>query len=133
MRLAPALMFDEGAVALRDNDLASLSWSAVDGTADIGGGDPVIVVGGGPAGLRVAHEVMRRGLPVVLFNAERWRPYNRVKLTSFLAGEVQIGLVYQTDMFPPGSPLTQYTGQSIVKIDRRNKTAQSNVGRTWRY
>ncbi len=53
--------------------------------------DPVIVVGGGPSGLRVAQELARRGIAVLMFNAERWRPYNRLKLTPFLAGEVQIG------------------------------------------
>jgi len=67
------------------------------------GDDPVIIIGGGPAGVRAAQEVARRGLPAILFNAERWQPYNRVKLTPFLAGDVQIGQIYQPMTFPHGS------------------------------
>ena len=100
---------------------------------DIGERDPVVVVGGGPSGLRVAQEVARRGLPVVLFNAERWPPYNRVKLTPFLAGEVQIGRVYQENVFAPGAFVTQYDCQRIVTIDRAAKTVVNQFGRRWRY
>ena len=93
----------------------------------------VIVVGGGPSGLRVAQELARRDLPVIQFNAERWRPYNRLKLTPFLAGEVQIGVVYQPNLFPAAARVTQYTGQTIVSIDRANRTVESQYGRRWRY
>jgi nitrite reductase (NADH) large subunit len=95
--------------------------------------DPVIVVGGGPSGLRVAQEVSRRGLDVILFNAERWRPYNRLKLTPFLAGEVQIGKVYQQDLFQPGSHVVQYDGQTVVAIDPVAKTVTNQFGRVFRY
>lgn len=93
----------------------------------------MVVVGGGPSGLRVAQEVARRGLPVVLFNAERWAPYNRVKLTPFLAGEVQIGRVYQENVFPPGAAVTQYDCQRIVAIDRATRVVVNHFGRRWRY
>jgi nitrite reductase (NADH) large subunit len=91
------------------------------------------VVGGGPAGLRVAQELCRRSISVILFNAERWRPYNRVKLTPFLAGEVQIGRVYQFEPFAAGAPVTQYNGQTIVAIDRAAKTVTNQFGRHFHY
>lgn len=102
---------------------------APDDATTAGASAPVVVVGGGPSGLRVAQELARRNIPVVQFNAERWRPYNRLKLTPFLAGEVQIGIVYQPNLFPPGAHLTQYTGQTIVAIDRAAKTVESQFGR----
>ena len=93
----------------------------------------VIVVGGGPAGLRAAQELARHDVPVIQFNAERWRPYNRLKLTPFLAGEVQIGIVYQPNLFPAQARVTQYTGQSVVAIDRIARTVENQNGRSFRY
>ena len=58
----------------------------------------------------------------MLFNAERWEPYNRVKLTPLLAGDVQIGQVFQQPNFPAGAKVDLHTGRSIVKIDRRKHT-----------
>lgn len=93
----------------------------------------VIVIGGGPSGIRVAQEVSRRGIPVILFNAERWQPYNRVKLTSLLAGDVQIGQVYQSPCFLTGDKVKLYSSHSIIDIDRQNKTVTGQFGRIWPY
>jgi nitrite reductase (NADH) large subunit len=113
------------------SDGAPLVADAMGSRADVAA--PVIVVGGGPSGLRVAQEVARRGLPVILFNAERWQPYNRLKLTPFLAGEVQIGKVYQQNQFQPGANVIRYDGQTIVVIDAAAKTVTNQFGRTWHY
>ena len=42
----------------------------------------IVVVGTGPVGLHFVHELVRRGVdtPVVLYGAEPWQPYDRVKL-----------------------------------------------------
>jgi nitrite reductase (NADH) large subunit len=132
MELPRSQTFIARTVALRAGALPD-SLTPADHLADDAERSPVIVVGGGPSGLRAAHEVVRRGLPVVLFNAERWRPYNRVKLTPFLAGEVQIGRVYQENVFAPGASVTQYDCQRIVDIDRCAKTVANQFGRRWRY
>ena len=93
---------------------------------------PVVVVGGGPSGLRVAQELARRNIAVIQFNAERWRPYNRLKLTPFLAGEVQIGIVYQAESVSrmaralpniPGRPSSRSTAQP-----RRSKISLAGIG-----
>ena len=99
----------------------------------VGDEPSVVVVGGGPSGLRVAQELARHNVPVTLFNVERWRPYNRLKLTPFLAGEVQIGVVYQPNLFPAGARVTQYTDQTIVAINRKAKTVTNQFGRRFSY
>jgi nitrite reductase (NADH) large subunit len=95
--------------------------------------DPVIVIGGGPCGIRVAQELARRQIPAVLFNAERWQPYNRVKLTPFLAGDIQLGQIYHPLTFAHGSDVAVYSGHSIIDIDRAAKTVTGRYGRSWRY
>lgn len=94
---------------------------------------PVVVVGGGPVGLRAAEELGKRGLRVTLLNAERWRPYNRVKLTPFLAGEVQIGQVYQPLPFQGKGRIKLYTGLRAVTIDREHRLIWTQLGRCFPY
>ena len=91
---------------------------------------PTLVIGAGPAGLRVAEELSRAGAAVVLFNAERWHPYNRIKLTPFLTGEVQIGQVYQPE---PAADvrISRYDGLRIREIDRDRRVAVDDYGRAW--
>jgi len=92
---------------------------------------PMVVIGAGPAGLRVAQELSRNGEQVVLFNAERWLPYNRIKLTPFLTGEVQIGQVYQPESLAPGARISRYDGLRVREIDRARRVAVDDFGRVW--
>lgn len=58
---------------------------------------PVVIVGAGPVGMRVADELTRRApqTPLVIFGAEPWEPYDRVRLSSLLAGEIRVGELRQ--------------------------------------
>ncbi|MEO1205694.1 MAG: FAD-dependent oxidoreductase [Pseudomonadota bacterium] len=94
---------------------------------------PVIVIGGGPVGIRAAQELSRAGCDVVLFNAERWKPYNRVKLTPLLSGDVQLGQVEQSLEFPGDGKVSLYSNTSIVDIDRERKSVTTNRGRQFTY
>lgn len=94
---------------------------------------PIVIVGGGPSGIRAAQELARAGCDSILFNAERWKPYNRVKLTPLLSGDVQLGQVTQPLSFPGPGKVTLYSDNSIVDIDRAARTVTTKLGRTWPY
>lgn len=98
-------------------------------TSKISAEAPVIVIGGGPVGIRAAQELAQRHIPVTIFNAERWQPYNRVKLTPLLAGDVQVGQVYLEPNFPNDARVVQYTGHPIIDIDLKNKIVTGQYGR----
>ena len=51
---------------------------------------PVVIVGAGPAGLRAAQKIHTAApkQPIVIYGDEPWAPYNRVRLSSFLSGEI---------------------------------------------
>jgi nitrite reductase (NADH) large subunit len=95
--------------------------------------DPVVIVGGGPAGIRAAQELSRRGVDCVVFNAERWQPYNRVKLTPLLCGDAQLGQIMQRLEFPGPGVVRLYSEQSVIDIDRVAHTVTTRVGRTFAY
>ncbi|MEM1361336.1 MAG: FAD-dependent oxidoreductase [Pseudomonadota bacterium] len=94
---------------------------------------PVIVVGGGPAGLRAARQLSAAGKTVFLFNAESDRPYNRVKLTPLLAGDVQFGDILLPESFPGPGEVTVFHGTKVVKIDRDAKSVTTSDGGIWPY
>lgn len=94
---------------------------------------PVVVIGGGPVGIRVAQELSRRGLDCVVFNAERWLPYNRVKLTPLLCGDAQLGQVMQPLAFPGPGRVALYSDQSVIDVDRTRHTVTVKSGRVFSY
>lgn len=92
-----------------------------------------IVIGGGPCGVRAAQSLSARGMDVVIFNAEAWEPYNRVKLTPLLAGDVQIGDVYLARDFQGPGAVETVTNMRVTDIDRGAKTVTAADGRVWPY
>lgn len=93
----------------------------------------VVVVGGGPIGLRAAQELSRRGFHVVLLNAERWRPYNRVKLTPLLAGEAQLGQIFTSEHAPLPGKIARFDGVSALDINRAEQKVLASNGREFCY
>lgn len=113
-----------------DHDVES-NASAAPGRADSSA--PVVIIGGGPVGIRTAQELSRLGAEVVVLNAERWLPYNRVKLSTLLAGDAQIGQVMQPLGFPAPGRVLLYSDQSVIDVDRHAHTVVVSSGRSFQY
>ncbi|WP_455206310.1 FAD-dependent oxidoreductase, partial [Kaarinaea lacus] len=98
---------------LQDND-----YPAEQGVAK----KPVVVVGTGPVGIRIAQELLRYapGLPLVQYGAEPWMPYNRVKLSSLLAGDITTIDIQNELRTSREHHVVQHHNCAIHAIDREN-------------
>ncbi|MBI2310999.1 MAG: NAD(P)/FAD-dependent oxidoreductase [Betaproteobacteria bacterium] len=96
---------------------------------------PVVVIGAGPVGVRVAQELRRRApaLPVVIYGAEPWAPYNRVRLSSALAGEMQWAEVTRDVALPPDAATMTRFGCSVTAIQREIRCVVDRTGRVQPY
>jgi nitrite reductase (NADH) large subunit len=95
----------------------------------------VVIIGSGPVGVRVAQELHRRApaQPVVLYGAERHEPYNRVRLSSFLAGELDWEGLTRDLALPAHGNLDKRFGCAVVSIDRRTRSVCDETGRLQAY
>ncbi len=93
---------------------------------------PVIVVGAGPVGRYFADELLKYGgeRHIVVFGDEPYEPYDRVKLSSYLAGETN-------DIWQPtiskSDHLHRLNGERVISIDRENKHVFNQNGDCWSY
>ncbi len=94
---------------------------------------PLVVVGSGPAGVRVVHEIARRkpAASIVWYGAEPWEPYNRVKLSSFLAGDVRWSALIENASIP--AQVDCRFGCRVEAIDRSAREVLDSAGRRQRY
>ena len=81
---------------------------------------PVVIVGSGPVGVRFAQELYRRNASqsVVLYGAELEGPYNRVRLSSLLAGELDWRAFRSESSLPKSSVLVRRFDCEVTLIDR---------------
>lgn len=84
---------------------------------------PVVIVGSGLVGVRVAQELARRdpALPIVLYGEEESEPYNRVRLTSFLAGELGWESLTRDLCLPERARIERRYGCAVVAIARKSR------------
>ncbi len=82
----------------------------------------VVIIGAGPAGVRCAERLSRRGVDVTLIGAEVGAPYNRVALSQFLAGDLdEAALVTHTDRQLAELRVTHRPGTRVAAIERAAK------------
>ncbi|WP_026180329.1 FAD-dependent oxidoreductase [Hahella ganghwensis] len=96
---------------------------------------PVIVVGAGPSGLRCVEELLRHQLkrPVWLFGEERWEPYNRVRLSSLLAGDIRLSDIDLRLSARSMSRVVHVSQCRVVAIDPALRQITDQYGRRHSY
>lgn len=90
---------------------------------------PVVIVGAGPVGVRLAGELGRRTeeLPIVIYSDEPWEPYNRVRLSSFLAGELGRQALGGDRSLPEDGRVLRIH-RRVVEIDRAERCVRDAAG-----
>lgn len=104
-------------------------------TEENNGVHPIIVVGAGPVGFRFIQELRKNKsqAPVILFGNEPYKPYDRVRLSSLLAGEFSSeNLLLPLDELEQ-DPNFSYLFKDIVAIDPESKAVTDSEGNEYPY
>lgn len=97
--------------------------------------DAIVVIGAGPVGMHFVNELVRKncGAPVIVYGDEPWRPYDRVRLSSYLAGDVNRE---ELELDAPETSVGEFEFRSnctVVWIDRKAKKIKDAAGNVQRY
>ena len=95
----------------------------------------IVIVGSGPVGVHAAQKIAANlpDAPITLYGAEPRLPYNRVQLSSFLAGDVSSETLFKdsADLFE--LPIETRFGCKVTAIDRAAKLIVDAEGRRTPY
>lgn len=94
-----------------------------------------VVVGTGPTGVRCAQKLLEysEDAQVVIFGAEAESPYNRVKLSQYLSGQLSLSDIDNPILGEGNVRLAEFIDRRVVAIDRANKTVTDVTGRVQPY
>jgi NAD(P)H-dependent nitrite reductase large subunit/NAD(P)H-dependent nitrite reductase small subunit len=97
----------------------------------------LVLVGNGMAGMRVIEELLRiapDAYDITVFGSEPHGNYNRILLSPVLAGEKRFEDIIVHDLaWYERQGITLYTGDPVVKIDRRRRLVRTQSGREESY
>jgi nitrite reductase (NADH) large subunit len=101
-------------------------------------GDHLIVIGNGMAGMRTVEELLQSAegqrKRITVFGAEPHGNYNRIMLSSVLAGDKHIDeIVINAHHWYEANHIRLIVGDAIISIDRAAKTVTSQSGITLPY
>ncbi len=90
----------------------------------------MVIVGAGPVGMRMAQELWRRqpATPVVIYGDEASEPYNRVRLSSFLVGDISWQELTRDSALPAGANIETRYGCRVIAIDRARRCVRDATG-----
>jgi len=112
-------------VAIQSNESLELSSSFL----------PIVIVGNGPVGMRVAQELIDRkpDVFIIIYGKEEVEPYNRVKLSSWLAGEIGQEQLYDNLNLSDNSNVEFRSGIKVTQIIRDRKLIFDDAGNSQSY
>jgi nitrite reductase (NADH) large subunit len=95
---------------------------------------PIVVIGAGPVGVRFAQELLKHqpNAKIQILGNEPYKPYNRVQLSAFLAGDITRE---ELDLELPeaNSERLTFLHARISKIDREQKYVIDDLGNQYPY
>jgi nitrite reductase (NADH) large subunit len=96
---------------------------------------PVVIVGAGPVGIRAAQELHRRhaDTPIVIYGDEPTEPYNRVRLSGFLVGELDWQALTRDLRLPVHPAIGTRYGCAVTAIDREQRCIRDASGHVQPY
>ena len=91
---------------------------------------PLVIVGSGPVGIHFLHTLLSHDphSPVIIYGNEPWLPYNRVQLSSFIAGDIQWSALVENQSLPQADNITTRFNSAITEIDPVNKLVLDQNG-----
>ncbi len=95
----------------------------------------IIVVGMGPVGLHFLQKLMGMdaALGIAVFGDEPWQPYNRVKLSSLLSGDIREESLYEANAILDNASVYPFYNNRIVSIDRYAHEVVDSQGQRYAY
>jgi len=97
--------------------------------------DAIVIVGAGPVGMRLVSELVSLGVetPVIVYGGEPVQPYNRVKLSDYLAGNVYRDEIYLHETRSTAIDIEYRYNCEVESINRSEKTVTDASGRVQHY
>lgn len=95
----------------------------------------IVVVGSGPVGMQFVQELSDRGYtgPVVVYGSEPVQPYNRVRLSDYLAGDLYRDALTIDESDSSKTSIEYRYNCAVECIDKKSQSVTDASGRVQRY
>lgn len=97
--------------------------------------EAIVIVGSGPVGMHLVSELVRRKIkqPVIVYGSEPVQPYNRVRLSDYLAGDLYRDTLIIEEPCSADQFIEYRYNCTIESIDREARTVTDALGNTQHY
>ena len=97
--------------------------------------EAIVIVGSGPVGMQLANELALRkiDLPIIVYGSEPVQPYNRVRLSDYLAGELNRDALAIEECSSLSTKIEYRYNCAVEWIDKNAKTITDASGRVQVY